>query len=339
MAVFTERFGEHDGRAVDRFRLVSDSGAEVELISYGAAVTSWRVPVPGGLRPVVLGFADLAAYVESPAHMGAVVGRVANRISGARFAMGGETVALPSNDGRNCLHGGPRGFAHRVWSGEPDGAGNAVRFSLHSPDGEMGFPGAVDVTATWRLEGNRLGLAIDATVDRVTPLSLVQHLYFNLGTGPDVLDHAFRVAASAFTPNTAALVPTGAILPVAGTRWDFRTPRQMRDAGGAPVAYDGNFVLDAGRDPAAPVAEVIAPDGELCLRLWTDRPGLQLYNSPFVTHAFAGPDGRRYGPFSGFCLEDQSLPDALSNPHFPSILHDPERPYSHRCAFEIAPLG
>ncbi|MGV3650412.1 MAG: aldose epimerase family protein, partial [Devosia sp.] len=291
------------------------------------------------MRPVVLGFPDLAAYVQSPAHMGAVVGRVANRISDARFSLEGQTDALPATKGGYCLHGGPRGFAHRVWQGEPDTTGTAVRLSLRSEDGDMGFPGTVEVVATWRLEGHRLSLALDATADRRTPLSLVQHLYFNLGTGPDVLDHRLKIAASAFTPNSDALMPTGAILPVSASKWDFRQPRSMRDHGGAPVAYDGNLVLDAGRDIHMPVVEARPPEGDLVLRLWTDRPGVQLYNSPFVTHGFAGHDGRRYGPFSGFCLEDQNFPDALSHLHFPSILHGPDRPYSHRCAFEIAPVS
>lgn len=337
MGVTSERFGEFRGRAVDRFTLAGDAGIEVDVITYGAAISGWRVPVAGGLRPVVLGFERFDAYVESRAHMGAVVGRVANRISGARFTLDGKTFALPANDGRNCLHGGPEGFAHQVWQAEPDTAGTALRLMLHSADGAMGFPGNVEVTVTWRLEGHTLSLAIDAVADRPTPLSLVQHLYFNLGTGPDILDHRYRIDAPAFTPNGPQLTPTGAILPVRGTRWDFRQGRTMRDATGAPEPYDGNFVLPPDRDLEVPVAEVSSPDEVLRLRLWTDRPGLQLYNSPFVRHAAPGPGGRRFGSFSGFCLEDQALPDALANPHFPSIIHGPDRPYRHRCSIEIAP--
>jgi aldose 1-epimerase len=339
MPVRSERFGDHQGQRVDRFRISGDSGVEIDLITYGAAVTGWRVPVGGSLWPVVLGFADFAPYAESPAHMGAVVGRVANRISGARFALDGKVYKLPANDGANSLHGGPEGFAHQLWQAEPDSSGSAVKLSLHSPDGAMGYPGAVAVTATWRLAGHSLSLDIEAVPDRLTPLSLVQHLYFNLGRGPDVVDHRFRIDAPAFTPNGPRLTPTGAILPVTGTIWDFRTPRTMRDGGGAPIAYDGNFVLSVDRDQALPVAEVTPPDGDLVLKQWTDRPGLQLYNSPWVNHKAPGPGGRMFGPWSGFCLEDQALPDALGNPHFPSILHSPDHPYRHRCVFEIKPTA
>jgi aldose 1-epimerase len=162
----------------------------------------------------------------------------------------------------------------------------------------------------------------------------VQHHYFNLGTGADVLDHRYRVAASTYTELGDDLIPTGAILPVEGTQWDLRIPRSFRDPTGAPVEYDGNLVLDTGGDAAQPVAVVEAPDGALTLRLWTDRPGLQVYDS--VTTDVSVPGGARFGRFSGFCLEDQDFPDAVNHPHFPSIIHGPDDPYRHRCEIEIA---
>jgi len=151
-----------------------------------------------------------------------------------------------------------------------------------------------------------------------------------------VIDHRFRFAASAYTPNRTDLTPTGEILPVAGTRWDFRQPRSLRDAAGAALVYDGNLVLDGERDPDRPVAEVESPDGALRLELRTDRPGLQFYNGPWTDIAAPGHGGAHYGRFSGFCLEDQALPDALNTPHFPSIIYGPDRPYRHSCAIDIA---
>jgi aldose 1-epimerase len=163
----------------------------------------------------------------------------------------------------------------------------------------------------------------------------VQHQYFNLGNADTVLDHKYRVPASAYTEVDTALIPSGAILPVDGTKWDFREARTMRDAQGAPVEFDGNVVLDDHRDFSAPVAVVESPEGDLTLRLWSDQPGLQIYNGVSTDIPVPGLDGRHYGKHSGFCLEDQAFPDAVHRPYFPNIIHGPERPYRHWCEIEI----
>jgi aldose 1-epimerase len=168
-------------------------------------------------------------------------------------------------------------------------------------------------------------------------VSLVQHQYFNLGTTDTVLDHRFQFAAHAFTESGPDLVPTGNILEIKpGSERDFLTPRTLRDASGKPIDYDGNFVLDAGRNISDPVATVTSPEGDLQLRLWTDRPGLQFYNAVMTDVPVAGLGGRRYGRYSGFCLEDQMFPDAPHHPHFPSIIITPDAPYAHWSEFEIA---
>jgi aldose 1-epimerase len=169
----------------------------------------------------------------------------------------------------------------------------------------------------------------------VTPISLVQHQYFNLGTAPDILDHSFQLEASARTEVDEALVPTGAIVPVAGTRYDFRKPRTLLNKL-APLQYDDNFVLDPGRDLDQPVAIVAPPEDDLTLKLWTDRPGVQFYNGIYTNVKVPGLGGKRYGHHSGFCLEDQDFPDAVHHPHFPPVWYSPDRPYSHWCAIEIA---
>lgn len=335
MAISVKKFGSHDGKRVDQFTLVSDTGVAVDIISYGVTVRDWRVPVAGGLRPVVLGFDDFEAYPAHSPYFGALVGRVANRIKDASFTLDGETWRLPANVGALHLHGGPEGLARQVWEAEPDEANNAVRFSHFSPHGAMGYPGNVHVSATYSLRGNRLRLEMSATTDRRTPLSLVQHHYFNLGLGADVLDHTIQVNASAYTQLGEDLAPTGAILPVAGTDYDLRRPRTMRDAAGQPVGYDVGLVLDTGRDPAEPIATVVSPTRDLTLRLWSDQPGVQVYNAVTTNVPVPGLGGRHYGPHSGFCLEDQSLADAVHNPHFPNVIHAPDRPYAHWCEFEI----
>ncbi|MEQ1769390.1 MAG: aldose epimerase family protein [Devosia sp.] len=337
MGITVREFGSFKGQRVDEITLSSDTGAEVSFITYGGAMRSWLAPLAaGGKRQVALGFDNFADYPKHSPHFGALTGRVANRIAGASFTIDGETFKLPPNEGRNTLHGGPEGLGMQVWEATTDEARTAVTFTHTSPDGAMGFPGEAKISATYRLWGNRLRLDFAATLSRVTPLSLVQHHYFNLGTGADVLDHLFQVEASAFTETDAALLTTGNIIEIAkGSDRDLRTPRTLRHADGSPIPHDGNYVLDAGRDVSHPVATVVAPDKALTLRLWTDRPGLQVYNGVMTNVPVPGLDGSKYGKFSGFCLEDQSYPDALHHPHFPSIICGPLKPYRHWCEIEI----
>lgn len=336
MTIATRKFGETRGRRVDAFTLTSSAGVTVEIIGYGAAVRDWRVPVAGEApRAVALGFDTLDAYLEHSPHFGALAGRVANRISDASFDLDGEHFKLVPNQADFTLHGGPEGLGLQVWDGEADNANNAVRFTHFSPDGAMGFPGNVEFTATYRLDGNRLTLELAGMPDRRTPISLVQHQYFNLGSGPDVLDHHVTINASARSEVGANLVPTGAILPVAGTEFDFRAGRTMRLADGSPLACDLSLVLATGRDLAEPLATVRGPDGALTLKLYSDRPAVQLYNGVWTDVPVPGLGGRHYGKHSGLCLEDQMYPDALHQPHFPSIICSPEAPYRHWSAFEI----
>ena len=336
MTIAVSTFGEHAGKRVDQFRLVSDTGVEVDLIGYGVVVRDWRVPVAGAPRSVVLGFDTFDAYPAHSPHLGSLAGRVANRIKNASFDLDGKTYNLPANAGSLQLHGGEQGLGRQVWDGEVDEANTAVRFTHFSPDGAMGYPGNVNFTATYRLKGHRLLLELTATTDRATPISLVQHQYFNLGTSADVLDHTIQVNSSAYTQLGDDLAPTGAILPSAGTPYDLRQPRSMRDGNGAPVDYDIGMVLDTGRNHADPIATVVGPDQALTLKLWSDRPGVQVYNGVWTDIPVPGLNGKHYGKHAGFCLEDQAFADAVHNPHFPNVIYSPDRPYSHWCEFEIA---
>lgn len=335
MAVNVSEFGEYQGKRVDQFRLTSSTGVTVDIIGYGVVVRDWRVPVAGGERQVALGFDTFAPYPEHSPHFGSLAGRVANRIKDASFTLDGKTYKLPANEGNLHLHGGPEGLGRQVWSGEIDNGNTAVRFTHFSPDGAMGYPGNVNFAATYTLKGNKLRLELTATTDRPTPISLVQHQYFNLGTDELVLDHKLQVNSSAYTELGPDLCPTGAILPSGGTQYDLRQGRTMRDKAGQPVDYDIGLVLDCGRDLSQPVATVTSPEADLALKLWSDRPGLQVYNGVMTNVQVPGLGGRRYPKHSGFCLEDQALADAVHHPHFPNIIYSPDRPYSHWCEIEI----
>jgi aldose 1-epimerase len=336
MTIATRKFGEQHGKRVDAFTLKSDTGVEVDIIGYGVVVRDWKVPVNGAAaRAVVLGFEDFAAYLAHSPHFGSLAGRVANRISGGSFELDGKTYKLDANEGGSTLHGGPQGLGHQVWDGEIDNAANAVKFSFFSPDGAGGFPGNVQFTATYRLHGNRLKLELTAEPDRRTPIAVVQHQYFNLGTGADVLDHHLTIDASARSEVGVDLIPTGAILPVKGGDHDFRRGKTMKRADGSVIECDLNLVLATGRNHAEPVAVVKGPDGALTLKLWTDQPAVQVYNGVWTNIPVPGLGGRKYGKHSGLCLEDQMYPDALHQAHFPSIIVSPDQPYSHWCEFEI----
>lgn len=304
--------------------VLRDEETEVTVLSIGCAVMDWRIRG----RPVVLGYASPEHYRQNPASMGVICGRVANRISGARFTLDGEIHELPANAPPHHLHGGPGGLGWRNWDMSPDGD-RAVEFRLISEDGDQGYPGRVAFRVVMRLTGGRLTWEMEAVPDRVTPVNLAQHLYFNLMGRGTVADHRLRIAADRYSPNGPDLVPVGRIEPVDGTAYDFRNPVRLGE--GEAEGWDGNVVLTAGSDPAA---EVTVPDGTY-LRLWTDRPGLQVYTSNTLKPVLPEGRGAAHRRFAGLCLEAQDFPNAVNVPGFGSILCSPERPYRQVTSIEI----
>ncbi|MEU6919810.1 aldose epimerase family protein [Streptomyces sp. NPDC046631] len=312
-AIRTEDFGTlADGTPVHRWTLERD-GTRVRVLTYGGIVQSVEVPDRDGARAgVALGLPDLAGYQAFPGpYFGALVGRYANRIGGARFELDGRTHRLTPNEGRNQVHGGARGFDKRVWRAREVAGG--VELSLASEDGEEGFPGRLAVSAAYTLdEGGALRITYRATTDAPTVLNLTNHTYWNLagdGSG-SALGQVLRIAAGRITPADAESLPTGAFLPVEGTRFDFREP--------VPVGagYDHNFVLD-GTGPAAELYD--AASGRV-LTVTTTEPGLQLYTADHF-------DGRPFGPCAGIALETQHFPDSPNRPEFPSTVLRPDEEF------------
>ncbi len=297
--------------------------ARVKVLSLGCVVQSWQAAG----REVILGYADPADYIENPVAMGMVIGRVANRISNGRMVVDGAEHALPLNGGAHHIHGGPGGFGWRNWAMEQDG--NTVHLTLHSPDGDQGYPGALDAHVTMTLTDAKLRYEMRATVDRPCPINMAQHIYFNLMGAGDVMDHRLHLNAARHTPNKADLTPMGHVAPVDGTRYDFRTERSLHDADPERQGTDGNVVLVGGD---APAATLTAPDGTR-LRLWTDQPGMQVYTAVSL-RPHGTPTGAPHQPFGALCLEAQGYPDALSH-GFPSTLHGPDKPYVQITEIEI----
>src|SRR5574341_2279288 len=279
-----------DGRAVEAFTLTNAHGLEVRAITYGGIIVSLRAPDRAGhLDDVVLGYDSLDGYLRSSPYFGAIVGRYGNRIAGGRFKLDGRTYKLARNNGPNHLHGGIHGFDKVVWQGEPfqSDSGVGVVFSHTSPDKDEGYPGTLAVRVSYTLTGaNELIVDYHATTDKATPVNLTQHSYFNLGgrAAGDVLGHQLLINADRYTPVDATLIPTGALAPVAGTPFDFRTPttigarieqpdEQLRNGKG----YDHNFVLNRGGRGAGLVhaARVEEPTSGRTLDVYTTEPGMQ----------------------------------------------------------------
>ncbi|MCM1941826.1 galactose mutarotase [Streptomyces sp. G3] len=307
----SELFGTlSDGTPVHRWTL-ERAGVRVRVLSYGGIVQSAEVPDrDGNVADVVLGFADLDGYLRHPEpYLGALVGRYANRIAGGRFPLDGRTYAVVPNEGPNTLHGGERGFDKRVWDVEAVTGG--VRLSRVSPHGEEGFPGRLEMSATYTLDGSgALRIGYEAVTDAPTVLNPTNHSYFNLSGSGHAGGHELRLAASRITPVDAGLIPTGGLDDVTDTRFDFRRARKIGSG------YDHNFVLDKGvTDAAEEIAELYDPASGRVLTVATTEPGLQLYTADHLGEPFA--------PGDGVALETQHFPDSPNRPGFPSTVLRP----------------
>ncbi|MFB7107184.1 aldose epimerase family protein [Streptomyces hydrogenans] len=337
------------GEEVALWRLTSPSGAYAEILTYGGILHALGVPdATGRTENVVLSLPSLDQYAEKSPYVGALIGRYANRIAHGRFTLDGTPHDVPANDRGHALHGGPAGFDARVWDAHPHTAGDTVelRLRLHSPHGDMGFPGALDVTATYSLDADgTLALDCTATTDRPTVLSLSNHAYFNLAAdGGDILDHTLQVDGDAYLPVDATGIPLGPIAPVSGTPFDLTAPRtlrtgvlaaddvQIRDARG----YDHCWVLGS-RESAAPrrAARLSTPDGARTMEVWTTAPGLQVYTANQLDGTLTDPSGRPLGRHGAVCLETQHLPDAPNRPAYPSPVLRPGTTGHRRTEFRF----
>ena len=326
------------------FTLTSRGGLEIGVISYGGIITSLRVPDRHGrLDDVVLGFTSAERYRGAHPYFGAVIGRYANGIARARFSIGGETYALAANDGVNHLHGGIQGFDKHEW--QVHEIDHGLVLSRTSADGEEGYPGQLAAGVTYQVtDDNALVVTYEATSDRVTPVNLTQHSYFNLrgeGRG-DVLDHELWIDADRFTPVDRGLIPTGELAPVGGTPFDFRTPARLGDrvradhpqialAGG----IDHTFVLNGEAGRLRRVAAVREPESGRTLAVSTTEPGLQVYTGNGLDGRVSGKSGQSYQRHAGLCLETQHFPDSPNQPSFPSTLLHPGQRYVSQTVFQF----
>lgn len=335
---------------IELFTLTSAGGVAVRVTNYGGIITSILAPDRHGhLADIVLGHDTVDHYRENPAYLGAIIGRYANRIAGARFALDGTTHQLAANDGPHSLHGGRHGFDQATWTAEAFHGPGAVGVVLShlSPDGEEGFPGTLATQATYTLtDGNELAVEYLATTDRATPVNLSQHSYFNLADAGDVLGHLLEISAEVITPVDETLIPTGDLMLVAGTPFDFRQPRRIGDgmAANDPQiqrgrGYDHNFVLTRDGPGLVRAARLMEPDSGRTLEVFTTEPGMQLYTGNHLDGRVKGKGGRAYGPHAGLCLETQHFPDSPNQPGFPSTILRPGVVFRSKTVFRFGGVG
>jgi len=331
-----------DGAAVELYTL-TNGRITAKVMTYGAILTELDVPDRRGkAADVVLGFDTLDGYLKAHPYFGSTVGRVANRVGGAKFSLDGKDYKVAANNGPNSLHGGLKGFDKVIWKAEDASgpAGPAVRFTYLSKDGEEGYPGNLSIAVTYTVTADD-ALRIDyrATTDKATPVNLTHHTYFNLA-GPasgTVLGHELTIAADRYTPGDETMIPTGKIDPVRDTPLDFTAAApigaRIDRMKGEPGGYDHNFVLRGSGGPAAVVHE---PTTGRVMEVTTTEPGLQFYTGNFLDGTLTGKGGVAYKKHQALCLEAQHFPDSVNRPEFPTTILKPGATYTQTTVYKFS---
>lgn len=325
--------------------LVNASGARVVISTLGAGIVALEAPDrQGKTADVVLGYDSVADYMNDGPCAGKIPGRYANRIARGHFEIDGTTYSLAINNGPNALHGGPTGFQNRIWT-IVEATDNMVRLAYRSADGEEGYPGNLDVTATYRWSDDyALTLELEAETDAPTVVNLCNHAYFNL-SGHDagsVLGHTLQLAASRYLPTDDTLVPTGELAPVEGTPMDFTVAKAL----GADIkadfpalnygkGYDNCYAIDGADSTVRRAALLTDNVSGRQLEVLTDQPGVQIYTGNWLDGCPAGKGGAVYHDYDGVAIECQDFPDSPNKPQFPSTRLNPGEKYNRKIIFKF----
>lgn len=317
--------------------LTNEYGMSVEIINFGARIKSIKFPINAMPTEMTLGYTSPEAYVHDEFYLGATCGRVCNRIAGGKFELDGQHYQLPLNDGENCLHGGDDNFSLRFWKIDKQTlTNNSVTLLLISVDGDQGFPGTLNLSVTYQLSAdNKLSIHYSANTNLATPINLTNHTYFNLGEKDCQLLN-LQINSSAYLESDAANIPTGKIISVAETDYNFRKPasvghrqkitedKSLKEKNG----YDHCFVLD--NTPFdKPKAILTSLQNQISLSIYTDQPTIQLYTGFYLSEKFSA--------YQGLCLEAQNYTDADNNKHFPNNIVKPTQQYQRKIIFSFGP--
>lgn len=335
-AVRVETFGSTSKKEeAVLYTLTNENGMSASITNYGAALVKLNVPdKEGKLRDVVLGYDDVTGYEKGGGSFGAPVGRNANRIGGAVITIQDKTYELEKNDNGNNLHSGTNYYNKRIWN-VSEKKDSKIEFVLHSPDGDQGYPGTLDMHVTYELtEDNELRLIYDAVPDQDTIINMTNHSYFNLDghDSGNVLKELVTLDADYFTRADAQSIPTGELVDVTGTPMDFRMPRALGEAIDADYetvrlgkGYDHNWVLK-NNGKFDKVAQAVSEKSGIVMEVWTDLPGMQMYTANFLDNEH-GKNGAVYGIRDAVCFETQYFPDAVHHENFASPICKKGMPY------------
>lgn len=336
-------FGKVDGKDVFLYTLTNSKGNQVTITNYGGIVTSWIAPDKNGSKSsIVIGFDSLQPYLRKPPYFGALIGRYGNRIAKGKFRIDSTEYNLPTNDNLNHLHGGNKGFDKVVWDAQVLND-SIPEIALHyvSNDGEEGYPGTlkVDVVYTFT-DDDELKIDYSAATDKPTVVNLTHHSYFNL-TGDaathSILDHKLWISGNSYTPVNAELIPTGEVLSVTNTPFDFTTAQtigaRIKDV---PGGYDHNWVVISNQMYMQKVAELSDTLSGRKLEVFSIEPGLQFYSGNFLDGAFKDKNGKPYNKYAALCLETQHYPNSPNQPSFPSTILRPGEKYHTATTYKLS---
>lgn len=356
MSMSESVFGQINGEDVPLYSLKNATGFQVDVCPFGACVVNIFTPDRDGLLANVnLGYDTLEAYLNDSAYMGAVVGRFANRIEGARFELAGNAYQLNRNAGSSHLHGGDFGFNKKLWT-VLEVNDNSLSLQVVSADGDENYPGELTLSITYSLsDENRLCLDYRATTDKKTVLNPTSHCYFNLSNEPNtILNHEFQIFANQFLPMNENWVSRGCIGTFSAegrqgeSELDFRQPKrfdvlvhsnddQVVFAGGGA---DHNYIVDQKSSYKNCRGEYLAgkvyePKSGRCLQVWTDQPGVQFYSGNMLQGDIVGKGGVNYPKYAGFCLETQHFPNSPNVSGFPSTELDVGEEFQSRTSYQF----
>lgn len=322
------------GQDVTVFQLSNDHGISMEIMDYGCTVMSLNVPdAKGNLTDIVTGYDSWEAWRENPAYFGSLIGRNCNRIGGASFVLDGKKIEVTANHGIHQLHGGKEGFSHKLWKAAPFSSPGSVgiKFQYYSKDGEEGFPGNLNVVANYCLTNqDEFIMEIEAEADKPTPVNLTNHAYFNLAghDAGEIYEQTLQINADQITETDESSIPTGRLLPVKDTPFDFRTPHAIGERiHQLKMGYDDNFALNASEGKLALAAIARDPKSGRILEIYTTEPGIQLYTSNWFDGTQAAKAGAKYRKHGAFALETQHFPDSVNHPEFPTVILRPGETY------------
>lgn len=336
------------GEEVYLYTLTNKNGMEVKIINYGATVVSLTAPNRDGkYEDVVLGYDNLEDYVNGKSFFGCIVGRFGNRINKGKFKLDGKEYQLTINDGENHLHGGIIGYNKVLWKAEPiiNDSSQSLKLSYLSPDGEQGYPGNLSIEVVYTLnDKNELLIDYSAVTDKPTILNPTHHSYFNLSGSFEntILNHELLIDADYITPINNQLIPTGELMKVDNTPFDFRSFKKIGERINDNneqlkfgKGYDHNWVLNNFDGRVRKVAELYDPSSGRAMEVLTDQPGLQFYSGNFLDGLITGKNGIKYNYRTGLCLETQFFPDSPNHSNFPSVVLRPGEKYKQKTIYRF----